>query len=68
MPQAKTKEGAFQPLSLKEKELIVKEVLGVHPKYLIKSGLKLVLDISKLQADGENFQEWQHTEHYYRTD
>lgn len=62
-----TKKGVVKPapLSLEEKELIVKEVLGAHPKYLIKSGRKLILDISQLESDGEKFTDWKHTEHYY---
>ena len=63
---SKPKTGAEKPLSLEQKELIVEEILGVHPMYLIKEGLNLKLDIYKLNADGKTFNEWKHTEHYHR--
>ena len=53
-------------LSLDEKEQIAKEVLGVHPKYLIKSGLKLIVDINAMSRDGLVFNGFKHTEYMYR--
>ena len=55
-----------KPLTFEEKESIVEEILGVHPKYLIKCGRALKADTWKMEADGKIFSEWNHTEHYYR--
>lgn len=62
---ANNKQGAVKkPLSLEEKNKIAEEVLGVHPRYLIKRGLNLQLDIYKLEADSGNFTDWKHKEHH----
>lgn len=67
MPETKkqtVKKG--QTLNLDKMEQIVAEVLGVHPKYLIKRGIKLELDIYKMEADGLTFDGWKHKEHHER--
>jgi len=58
----KSKQGEVKSLSLSKKEKIVEEVLGVHPKYLRKSGLKLIVDVSAMAADGVQFSGFKHKE------
>ena len=55
-----------RPLSFDEKEEIVKEIIGVEPKYLIKAGIKLFVDVSAMAAQGVEFTGFKHKEHYNR--
>ena len=56
--QAVAKPSVQSKLTQEQKEDIVEEVLGVHPRYFLKSGLNLKIDIFTLNAEGKHFNGW----------
>jgi hypothetical protein len=41
----------MEKLSMEQKEKIVEEVLGVHPRYFQYSGKSLTVDVSRIEVD-----------------
>jgi len=42
-------------LSKEEKELIVADVIGVHPKYFVYNGTEIKINVYKMAQDGVNW-------------
>lgn len=57
MPEVKKRVAPLK-LSDAQKEKIVEEYLGAHPKYFIYGGLQITLDIWRFEHDGNNWEDW----------
>ena len=57
---AQSKQGAVKPapLTIEEKENIVEEYLGVHPRYFLYSGNNIKLNTGMHRFDGFHFNGW----------
>ena len=57
----------LKKLSVEQQEAVVEEFLGVHPRFLLYSGLNIKLNHGKFRADGNAFNGWKPASNRYNS-